>query len=102
MIRYWVKYSHTLAGTYRSPSVPQVFQTSSPIVYLGRANHEGTLEGYNLCKRLFLCHLNNISIPSMRSMQPKAHDPEQKSLLKSCLAFCLSSRLDLILFEVLT
>ena len=39
------------------------------------------LEVDDLCKRLFLYHLNNISIFDMLSIQPKAHDPEQNSLL---------------------
>ena len=86
MIGQQVLYSHALANTYRSTSIPQVIQAISPVMYSGEANHEGTLEVDDLCKQPFLCHLNNISICGMLSIQPKAHDPKQNSLFKLYLA----------------
>ena len=76
-----VQYSHALANTYRSTSVAQVIQAISPIAYSGEANHEVTLEVDDLCKLLFLYCLNKISTCNMLSIQPKAHDSEQNSLL---------------------
>ena len=91
-----VQCSQTLAGTYRSISVPQAIQAISPSAYSSGANHEGTLEVDDLCKQLFLCRLNNISICGMLSIQPKAHDPEQNSSFKSYLDSHQSTRLALI------
>ena len=50
MIRHWVQYFCALASTCRLASVPQVIQAILPVAYLGKANHEGTLEVEDLCK----------------------------------------------------
>ena len=86
MIEHRVQYPGSLPGTYRSNSVPEVIQAILPIIYSGETNHEGTLEVDDLHKQPFFWCLNNISICNMLSIQPKAHDPEQNSSLKSCLA----------------
>ena len=76
MIRHQVQCSLTLAGTYRSTSVPQGIQAISPAAYSGEAYREGTLEIDDLCKQLFLCQLKSISICDMLSIRPKAYNPE--------------------------
>ena len=86
MIGHRVQFSCTLAGTCRSTSVLKVIQTISPFAYSSEANYEGTLEFDDLCKQAFFCHLNNISIGNMLSIQPKVYVPKWNSLLKLCLA----------------
>ena len=81
MIGHQVQYSHTLAGTYRSTSVPQVIQAISTVAYSGDTYYKGALGVDELCTQPYL--LNNISIYDMLGIQLKAYNPEQKSSLKS-------------------